>query len=205
MPPDTPEFWFKDVTIKLNVITLMAVHGNLLLALRHLMNNGESREHIIKFVKQIGEELVLLGAMAPEQLEEAYRVEAEAGNPELLADTSTKSLDSEESLNVLLRDAKCCACSNPVGISTHLNFVPLDKKAAWKNPVWDHLLLKPNYQQIPRAIAVLCDECIKNNREAKEVIEVEGKEIRYHRVADLEDAFHITPDRVIKNIKELRR
>jgi hypothetical protein len=43
------------------------------------MNRGESRDHIINFIKQIGEELVLLGAMAPEQLKEAYRVERNAG------------------------------------------------------------------------------------------------------------------------------
>lgn len=209
MPPDTPEFWFKDVTIKLNVITLMAVHGNLLLALRHPMNRGESRDYIITFIKQIGEELVLLGAMAPEQLNEAYRVESENETPELLTDTSTKNLDPPESLNVILRDAKCCACANLIGSSTHLNFthlnaVPLDKKAAWKYPVWDHLLLKPDIPRIPRAVAILCAECIENNMEAIEVIEIEGTEIRYHKVADLEDAFHITPDMVIKNIKDLR-
>ena len=84
MPPVNPEFWRKEVTINLNVITLMAVHGNLLLALRHPQNIGESRDLIIDFCKQIGEELVLLGAMAPEQLNEAYRVESENGIPELL-------------------------------------------------------------------------------------------------------------------------
>jgi len=212
IPPVSPEFWHKDVTIKLNVITLMAVHGNLLLALRHPLNHGESRENIIEFVKQIGEELVLLGALAPEQLHGAYKVEAENGTPDLLKDTMTKPLDpkysleiSRESLEMLLRDAKCCACGNTMSTFPHLNIVPLNKKATWKKPVWDNLLLKPNYRQIPRAVSLLCDACIKNSRQATEVIEVEGKEIRYHKVADLEDAFHITPDMVIRNIKELRR
>jgi len=183
----------------------MAVHGNLLLALRHPLNHGESRDLIINFVKQIGEELVLLVAMAPEQLTMSYKVESENGTPEMLADISTKNPESEEPLEMLLKDAKCCACGNPMNISTHLNVIPLDKKAAWKNPVWDNRLLKPNYQRIPRAVAILCDECIKNSRLPIEVIEVEGKEIRYHKVSDLEDAFHITPDMVITNIKELRR
>lgn len=217
MPPVSPEFWHKDVTIKLNVITLMAVHGNLLLALRHPLNHGESRDLSINFVKQIGEELVLLGALAPEQLHGAYKVEAENGTPDLLEDTMTKPLDpkysleiyslgiSRESLEMLLRDAKCCACGNTRSTFPHLNPVPLNKKATWKNPVWDNPLLKPNCQRIPRAVAVLCDECINNRRLPIEVIEVEGTEIRYHKVSDLEDAFHITPDMVIKNIKELRR
>ena len=101
MPPVNPQFWLKDVTIRLNVITLMAVHGNLLLALRRRehwcdprrracnllldpQNLGESRRIVINFIKEIGEQLVLLGAMTPEQLEEAYIVESKAGTPELL-------------------------------------------------------------------------------------------------------------------------
>ena len=219
MPPVNPQFWRKEVTIKLNVITLMAVHGNLLLALRHPRNQGESRDLIIDFCKEIGEELVLLGALAPEQLKEAYRVEYENGIPELLdgmADIPggapcdiqcginlkaekfiTDNMNSEEPFEMLLRDAKCCACGNPMSISPHLNFVSLNKKAAWKKPVWDNLLLKPVYPRIPRAFAVLCNECIENNRQAIEVIEIEGEEIRYHNVSDLEDAFQITPDMIM--------
>jgi hypothetical protein len=83
MPPANPQFWLKDVTISLNVITLMAVHGNLLLALRHPQNLGESRGIVLNFCKEIGEQLVLLGAMTPEQLKEAYIVESKAGTPEL--------------------------------------------------------------------------------------------------------------------------
>lgn len=222
MQPVNPEFWRKEVTINLNVITLMAVHGNLLLALRHPRNQGTSRDLIIDFCKQIGEELVLLGAMAPEQLKEAYRVEYENGIPELLdgmADIPgeilcginmkakkfiTYNMNFDELFEMLLRDAKCCACGNPMSISAHMNFVSLDKKAAWKKPVWEILLLKPVYPRIPRAIAVLCNECIENNRQAIEVIEIDGEEIRYHRVSDLEDAFEITAGMVIANIKDLR-
>ena len=226
MPPVNPEFWRKEVTINLNVITLMAVHGNLLLALRHPQNIGESRDLVIDFCKQIGEELVLLGAMAPEQLKEAYTVESIRGIPELLdgmADIPggapgdiqcginlkaekfiTDNMNSGEVFELLLKDAKCCACGNPMSSSPHLNFVSLDKKATWKKPVWEILLLKPVYPRIPRAIAVLCNECIENNRQAIEVIEIEGEEIRYHKVSDLEDAFEITQDMVLKNIKYMR-
>lgn len=230
MPPVNPQFWRKEVTINLNVITLMAVHGNLLLSLRHPQNIGESRDLVIDFVKQIGEELVILGAMAPEQLKMAYTVESDHGIPELLdgmADIPgdipsdipgdircgnnlkaekfiTDNMNSEEPFEMLLRDAKCCACGNPMSCSPHLNFVSLDKKATWKKPVWEILLLKPVYPRIPRAIAVVCNECIKNNRQAIEVIEIDGEEIRYHKVSDLEDAFVITPDMVLKNIKYMR-
>ncbi len=230
MPPVNPQFWHIEVTIKLNVITLMGVHGNLLLALRHPQNHGESRNLVIDFLKQIGEELVLIGAMAPEQLKMAYKVESERGIPELLdgrADIPggvpsdipgdiqcginlkaekfiTDNMNSKEVFAKLLRDAKCCACGNPMSSSPSLNFVSLNKKATWKKPVWDNLLLKPVYPRIPRAIAVLCDECVENYRHAIEVIELEGEEIRYHKVSDLEDAFVITPDMVITNIKDLR-
>lgn len=84
MTSANPQFWLREVLIKVNVLTLMAVHGNLCLALRHPRNLGESRDLVLNFCKQIGEELVLLGAMTPEQLKEAYRMEAEEGTPELL-------------------------------------------------------------------------------------------------------------------------
>lgn len=235
MPPRNPEFWMKEVIIKLNVITLLAVHGNLLLALRHPQNLGEPRDIVLNFCKEIGEQLVLLGAMTPEQLKDAYKLESEEGTPELQdemldlpsgatgdvlcginlkvtpfildeEDKGTKkfitsSMDSEELFEMLLREAKCCACGNPMSISPHLNFVSLNKKATWKKPIWDNLMLKPVYPRIPRAIAVQCDECIENNRQTIEVIEIDGEEIRYHKVADLEDAFEITPDMVITNIR----
>lgn len=75
MPSTNPQFWLREVLVKVNVLTLMAVHGNLLLALRHPQNTGESRDLVLNFCKQIGEELVLLGALTPEQLEEAYKAE----------------------------------------------------------------------------------------------------------------------------------
>lgn len=84
MPSANPQFWLREVLVRVNVLTLMAVHGNLLLALRHPLNLGESRDLVLNFCKQIGEELVLLGALTPEQLKEAYRMEAEEGTPELL-------------------------------------------------------------------------------------------------------------------------
>ncbi len=84
MPSVNPQFWLREVLIKVNVLTLLAVHGNLCLALRHPQNLGESRDLVLNFCKQIGEELVLLGALTPEQLKDAYKEESEEGTPELL-------------------------------------------------------------------------------------------------------------------------
>lgn len=227
MHPKDPQFWLKEITINLNVITLLAVHGNLLLALRHPQNVGAPRDIALNFCKQIGEQLVLLGAMTPEQLEEAYKLESEEGTPELMDDIQTvkspelkpfvhragnndtklvvsSSMDSETLFAMLLRKAECCSCGNPMKSSPLLNFVSIDKKAEWKHPVWDNMLLKPEYPRIPRAVAVLCSECIESQRMAEKVIEIEGEEIKYHNVADLEDAYEITPDMVAQNIKDLR-
>lgn len=66
MPTD-PAFWKNRVTIETDVITLLATYGNLCLALRHPENKGQSRALIMQLVKEIGEELVLLGAMTQEQ------------------------------------------------------------------------------------------------------------------------------------------
>lgn len=76
MAPTNPQFWLREVLVKVNVLTLMAVHNNLLLALRHPQNTGEPRDIVLNFCKQVGEELVLLGALTPEQLEEMYIIEA---------------------------------------------------------------------------------------------------------------------------------
>lgn len=85
MPSNNPQFWLREVLVKVNILTLMAVHGNLLLALRHPQNTGEPRDLVLNFCKQIGEELVLLGAMTPEQLEEAYMIEAKEKNTPVAA------------------------------------------------------------------------------------------------------------------------
>jgi hypothetical protein len=69
------EFWLnKIVKFELNVLSLMALHGNLCLALRHPENKGESRATMIPFVRAVGNKLVELGAITSEQ-----RQEAEAG------------------------------------------------------------------------------------------------------------------------------
>jgi hypothetical protein len=69
-------------TVKANLLTWITVHGNLCLALRHPQNRGPSRKLAVDFVKALGKALVEWGALTPEQLEDAERVEAEEGSPE---------------------------------------------------------------------------------------------------------------------------
>lgn len=74
------EFWLleRDIPLRANYLTLMAIHGSLCLALRHPQNQGPSRPLVVEFVKSLGELLVHVEALTPEQLAEAQRLEAEA-------------------------------------------------------------------------------------------------------------------------------
>ncbi len=74
----------KHILIHASGITWSAIHGNLLLALRHPDNTGSSRKLIIKFVKRLGEILELEGVVTPNILRQTYRLEAEAGNKEFV-------------------------------------------------------------------------------------------------------------------------
>jgi hypothetical protein len=76
------EFWTEEheIPIKASYLTLMSVHGNLCLALRHPNNNGASRKYTVEFVKFLGEYLVHVGALTQEQLTSAQYLEAEEGS-----------------------------------------------------------------------------------------------------------------------------
>ncbi|MDD5614874.1 MAG: hypothetical protein PHH85_01580 [Candidatus Methanoperedens sp.] len=66
------EFWLNTIVrFELNVLSLMALHGNLCLALRHPDNKGESRGIMIHFVQLVGRKLVELNAITPDQRKEA--------------------------------------------------------------------------------------------------------------------------------------
>lgn len=81
--PDTG-FWLKNINVETDVVSLLAVHGNLLLALRHPENTGLSRRYVVGFVKWAGECLVSIGAISRKTLIYTYRVEAEQGNQDFL-------------------------------------------------------------------------------------------------------------------------
>lgn len=72
----------KPIGIMSDGLTWVAVHGNLLLALRHPDNKGASRKLVIQFTKRLGEILEQEGAVTPNILRHTYRLEAEAGNKE---------------------------------------------------------------------------------------------------------------------------
>jgi hypothetical protein len=64
------------------------------------------------------------------------------------------------------------------------------------------MLLKPEHERIPRAVAVVCDECVEGERIPARAVEFRfgesGRaEIVYHEVTDLEDVFEITNDMLL--------
>lgn len=69
-------------TVSASLLTWITVHGNLCLALRHPQNRGPSRKLAVEFTKALGKALVEWGALTPEQLKEAEKLEAEEGSSE---------------------------------------------------------------------------------------------------------------------------
>jgi hypothetical protein len=81
-----PDFWLTERKIPLQAtyLTLLAVHGNLCLALRHPQNRGPGRAHVVAFTQSLGQWLVNAGVLTPEQLVEAQQLEAAEGSGDLL-------------------------------------------------------------------------------------------------------------------------
>lgn len=69
-------------SIDANLMTWMAIHGNLSLALRHPGNRGPSRAYVVRFVKDLGKWLVEQGVLTQEELECHYALESEEGGIE---------------------------------------------------------------------------------------------------------------------------
>ena len=78
---------------------------------------------------------------------------------------------------------KCCACGGPLG--NRVNMVCLMKEAKWKYPAWGNVLLRV----WGFASAVVCDKCLKENREIKFAVEwsQDFSIVRYHPVQKLRD------------------
>lgn len=68
--------------MKTEMVTWLAVHGNLCLALRHPGNTSNSRQRVVDFTLGLGKFLVDSGAITQEELDRAQKVEAEEGSPE---------------------------------------------------------------------------------------------------------------------------
>jgi hypothetical protein len=84
------------------------------------------------------------------------------------------------------KNVRCCACGRPLSETRYINYVCLDRLATWKNPTWKNILLEDMSPE-PRALAVLCDKCIEENRLPEYAVEwdVESNLISYHRVEEL--------------------
>ena len=63
MPTLDETVWRKQVTLDLSLLTVMAVHGNLCLALRHPANRCPSTRLVVALVRQLGEFLVARGTL----------------------------------------------------------------------------------------------------------------------------------------------
>jgi len=99
---------------------------------------------------------------------------------------------------------RCCACGGPLQDSRHINIVCLDKLATWKYPNWGNVLVMDKYP-MKRASAILCDRCVKENREAKYAIEWDNEHTyaRYHKVKNLKNLPRIPDEEILRAEAEL--
>lgn len=99
-------------------------------------------------------------------------------------------------------NVKCCACGAKLTTSKYINGICLDKKATWKNNTWGNVLVEGSSG---RAIAFVCDECVKKKVLPKYAVEWndDQSEARYHPVEDLEDVPEITKEQVIEGERKL--
>lgn len=89
-------------------------------------------------------------------------------------------IDSCSRLEIL-----CCACGGKIDTKAGLNLAVTMKRATWKCPVFGGFDI-PDYP--PRAVAVICNDCVIHNKRIWVCIEFEGGGlVRYHRMHKLED------------------
>ncbi len=94
------------------------------------------------------------------------------------------------SFNEIIKRGTCCVCTKPLNDSKFLNLAHVDKKAAWKFPVWNNLLVSGLED---RAVAIVCDCCQEAAMKSgvagmiKYAVEIRGEEIIMHDVEQLED------------------
>jgi hypothetical protein len=70
----------KQVSVTTNLLTWLAIHGNLCLALRHPQNRGPSRQYVTNFTKNLGKKLVEWEVITEQQLEATEKLEMEEGS-----------------------------------------------------------------------------------------------------------------------------
>lgn len=86
---------------------------------------------------------------------------------------------------LIARKVKCCVCGGSLRDSETINLVCLMKEAEWKHPCWGNFLLG----LMGFASAVVCDKCVKENKEPKYAVEWNNdvSVVRYHLVDKLVD------------------
>jgi len=91
-------------------------------------------------------------------------------------------MNTEEWVERISEEVKCCACCKPLKNSKNLHIVLLERKAKWENNTWGTIAGTSGY-----ALAVVCDECAKKGNEPKYAVEMSSRgEVRYHPVSELE-------------------
>ena len=89
-----------------------------------------------------------------------------------------------------MSNVRCCACGCqlvPPGAGTNadINFKITKKVATWKCPICGSFDI-PDYP--PRAMAIICDECARDNVPVRECVEFQGNGlVKYHDIEKLED------------------
>jgi len=73
----------RTMSVSAPLLTWLAVHGNLCLALRHPSNRGASRAWVIAFVKALGQHLVDVGVITAQELQAAQKLEIEEGGADV--------------------------------------------------------------------------------------------------------------------------
>ena len=94
----------------------------------------------------------------------------------------------------------CCACGGSLESSRFINSLALNKLATWKYPTWGNILVHDKYPE-PRATAILCDRCIRENQQPKYAVEWTSNysEVIYHKVEQLKDLPPITEEDVARS------
>ncbi|RLA64062.1 MAG: hypothetical protein DRQ88_11540 [Epsilonproteobacteria bacterium] len=80
-------------------------------------------------------------------------------------------------------NVKCCACGGKIG-SEHINIIQINKKATWSAPAGS---IVSNQAGGFGALAVVCDDCIQNNKKLKFAVDWSGDEIKYPSISELDD------------------
>lgn len=95
----------------------------------------------------------------------------------------------------VFKNGRCGGCNWPM-YGSEITLKILLKKATWENPVSLAPNLKEGIENIPRALGLLCKNCVEKNIMPKMAIYFEKGKLRYIPVENLEDVFEITQDMI---------